>query len=115
MFIDDYGLDLWTIATGKIRKADHFMEIRPQFVCADGFRVSIQASALHYSIPREDMCDHYAAFELGYPSAHDELLDEFVDWFGYDEKPDWTQSVYTFVPRDVVIRLINKHGGVGTQ
>jgi len=73
--------------------------------CADLFSVSIQAGDGKYCTPRND-CGPYTAVELGYPSAHDPMLD------GYAEDPSRpTDTVYGWVPVGVVRDLIVKHGG----
>ena len=87
----------------------HVMSImRPYLVCNDGFSVSIQASENHYCEPRENLLDKdYEEVELGFPSEEDSLI------LDYAEDPDEpTNTVYGYVPIDVVQELINKHGGI---
>ena len=90
----------------------------PRIVCADGFSVSCQAGANFYSMPREDLEDEYFAFELGYPSEREELLDEYTEhdpelWLLYEKEPmDYTKQVYPYVPVEVVNAVIEKHGGI---
>ena len=74
--------------------------------CADGFNVSIQASERHYCTPRKS-CADYTAVELGFPSVADELLTPYAE---DSSKP--TDTVYGWVPVDVVAQLIIKHGGL---
>ena len=74
--------------------------------CKDGFVVSVQASSAHYSSPRDDG-GPYHCFELGYPSAADDLISEYAE---NAEKP--TDTVYGYVPLAVVLALLEKHGGV---
>lgn len=84
----------------------------PRIVCNDGFSFSAQAGSALYSIPRVDRSENgYAAFELGFPSEHEEMLDEYVEWYGYDE-PNWTKSVYPYVPLKLIDEMIEKHGGI---
>lgn len=76
--------------------------------CNDGFKVSIQASATHYCTPRDNVpFSCYTAYELGYPSEADDLLQEYAENPG---KP--TETVYGYVPHHVVAQLIEKHGGI---
>ncbi|NEG85063.1 hypothetical protein GQQ15_06255 [Pantoea agglomerans] len=77
--------------------------------CADGYSVSIQASSSHYCDPRETLWDVqcYSSFELGYPSAADDALMEYVE---DAERP--TDTVYGYVPREVVEQVIASHGGI---
>lgn len=79
---------------------------RPRVQCADGYSVSVQAGFCLYSSPRAD-ADHYTKVELGYPShVDDELL-------LYAENPnDPTNTVYGYVPVELVDRVIQKHGGI---
>ena len=79
--------------------------VRLPVVCADGFKVSIQASKMHYSIPRDNV-RAYRACELGYPSEADDLIKE------YAEGEDYTDTVYGYVPAKVIQALLEKHGGI---
>ena len=81
--------------------------LREQITCADGYTVSVQASPSHYCEPREDH-GPYTAFELGFPSAHDDLLTPYIE----DPSEEQTGSVFGYVPLDVVEALIAKHGGL---
>ncbi len=79
----------------------------PYLVCKDGFTMSVQASANHYCSPRETAAWPYGAFEVGFPSAREEALMQ------YAEDPETpTKTVYGWVPRDTIIEIIEKHGGL---
>jgi len=78
--------------------------LRPKTKCADGFEMSVQASALHYCEPHNDK-GPYTHFELGCLSAFEPLL---ADYYGDEDDP---KSVLGFVPFSVVEAVINKHGG----
>jgi hypothetical protein len=78
----------------------------PRLYCEDGFNISIQATALHYCMPKDDDA-YYLKVELGFPSERDSLLDIYQENSGMDP----TQSVYPYVPVEVVNQLIDKHGG----
>ena len=77
--------------------------------CDDGFSISIQASKSHYSSPRETFRDvqQYSEFELGYPSFADDTLLEYAE-----DADTPTATVYGYVPRDVIERVIASHGGI---
>lgn len=78
-------------------------------VCADGFSVSIQANEGSYCRPRRNIADiaRYSEFELGFPSERDALI------MPYAESPDVPEgTVYAYVPRAVVERLLRRHGGI---
>ena len=78
-----------------------------QVVCADGFKMSVQAFAGGYCTPRTNNADRYEEVEVGYPSAPEELL---MDWAEEPDKP--TQTIYAYVPVQVVTNVIVKHGGI---
>ena len=76
-------------------------------VCRDGFTMSIQAGAEMYSSPRKNYAPRYRELEIGYPSAKESLILE------YAENPMApTDTVYPYVPVDVVTLVIAKHGGM---
>ena len=81
---------------------------RPRLYCNDGYSISVQASEFHYCSPRLNGLQDYKSVELGYPSAEDELINE------YAEGMDYTDTVYGYVPIEVVEKLIEKHGGIKT-
>ena len=111
----------------------YYQKVRPRIVCQDGYSVSVQASEYTYCMPRltqfqnedgwhaingayytsSDMprifrSDNYIPYEsveLGYPSEPDELINE------YAESEEYTSTVYSYVPVDIVEKLIEKHGG----
>jgi len=113
--------------------ATAFQKVRPRILCNDGFSVSVQASEYTYchlsytqwqnedgwqvingeywlprETPRNFKTDHYTPYEsveLGFPSEEDELINE------YAEDNDYTNTVYGYVPVDIVEKLIEKHGG----
>lgn len=87
--------------------------IRPRVVCKDNFSVSIQASYAHYCTPRKNIqltdSDEYLTVELGYPSKDDDLIKEYAE---YAENPETYDTVYGYVPVNIVEKLIKKHGGI---
>lgn len=78
----------------------------PRITCADGASLSVQASRTHYCTPR-DSVGPWIEVEVGYPSvAPPETWREFCeDW----EHP--TDTVYGYVPIDLVRKFIADHGG----
>lgn len=74
-------------------------------VCADTFTMSVQASAYHYCTPRNNT-GPYTAFEVGYPSEMEELLLPYAE-----DKEHPTDTVYGWVPAEVIDKVIEKHGG----
>ena len=76
---------------------------------ADGFKVSVQANETCYCSPREnpDRAGFYYAVECGYPSDAEDLLMEYAE-----EQDNLTETVYGYVPFDVVVQVFVKHGGL---
>ena len=83
-----------------------FLTVRPAIVCADGLTLSVQASDTHYSEPRE-IYGPYSAVEIGFPS---DVIPEIMEWAETPETP--TQTVYGWVPVEVVDAVIAAHGGI---
>ena len=75
-------------------------------ICRDGFKFSLQAGPSHYSEPKA-IADYYSAFEIGYPSAEESLWEQWIE-----PGNDPTESVYGWVPQDVINAVIKKHGGI---
>ena len=76
-------------------------------VCADGFSMSVQAHDGAYCEPRRDAQRKYTLVEVGFPSAEEELI---MPWAEDRNQP--TETVYGYVPVDVVTNVIVKHGGI---
>ena len=115
-----------------------YQKVRPRIVCQDGYSVSVQASEYAYCTPRytqfqaedgwhiingsyffsSDTARNfrtsnyvpYEAVELGYPSEPDDLINEYAE-IGFNDAPNYTNTVYGYVPVDIVEKLIEKHGG----
>lgn len=80
-----------------------------RLILADGGSMSVQASEYHYCSPRINL-DSYAGyneFEIGFPNKHYPELDKYQDMDG-----DPTDSVYAYVPKEVLEQLIDSAGGV---
>lgn len=82
-------------------------ENRPRLYCNDGYSISVQASGFHYCKPRLNGIHDYESVELGYPSEVDELIKEYAE-----DDLDYTETVYGYVPIEIVEEIINKHGGI---
>lgn len=79
----------------------------PTIMCADGFRMSVQASEFHYCSPR-DSIGPWGLVEVGFPT---ERVDAFMPFFDGREGDDPTGTVYGYVPIRVVAQAIVDHGG----
>ena len=77
--------------------------------CNDGFSMSVQAHKYNLCSPRvnPEETDCYDQVEVGFPSDREELLMEYVE--DYDNPTD---TVYAYVPVEVVQEVIEKHGGI---
>lgn len=85
--------------------------IRPHIICNDGFRISVQASSFNYCTPRENLSDgEYETVELGMPSMEDDLIKEYAE-----NKSNYTNTIYGFVPMEIVEELILKHDGINCK
>jgi hypothetical protein len=76
-------------------------------VCADGFKMSVQAHYGAYCNPKMDGAESYDEVEVGFPSSAEPLL---MEWCEDPEDP--TGTVYAYVPSQVVVNVIAKHGGM---
>jgi hypothetical protein len=83
---------------------------REQVVCADGFKVSIQASEFHYCSPKvSGIFVIYTLVELADPNEEEELIAKWQE-SPKSERP--TYDVYPYVPAEIVSMMIAKHGGM---
>ncbi len=84
----------------------HSLETRKRIVCTDGFSMSVQANEGSYCTPRDDI-GPWSACEIGFPSEPEQAI---VSYAEDADKP--TETVYGWVPVDVVDAVIAKHGGI---
>ena len=82
----------------------------PHIVCSDGFEMSVQVGYSLYSEPKK-VAKRYSAVEIGYPSDHEPLIEKYAEIFSEDV-PDYTDTVYPYVPVKVVDKVLKKHGGI---
>jgi hypothetical protein len=84
----------------------------PTIFCRNGLSLSIQASNGHYCEPRMDSVDSYTEVEIGYPS---EIPPENIRPYcedSYQDNPDYLNSVYAYVPIQLVNEWIDAAGGI---
>ncbi|MEQ9869169.1 hypothetical protein ABRP77_07790 [Pectobacterium odoriferum] len=93
----------------EARSTDGYFYRNRRVICSDGFSISIQANEAAYCSPRENIEDiaEYNSFELGFPSAKDNQIMEYSE-----DAEDPTGTVYGYVPRELVEKLIESHGGI---
>ena len=83
----------------------------PHIVCSDGFSMSVQVGYSLYSKPKK-VAKRYSEVEIGYPSEHEPLLEEYAETIFEDGFVDYTDTVYPYVPVKVVDKVLKKHGGI---
>ena len=86
----------------------------PQIVCVDGFKMSVQVGFSLYSTPKK-VAKRYSAVEIGFPSDHEPLIEEYAETFYKDDGEDvtdYTDTVYPYVPVKIVNKVLKKHGGI---
>jgi hypothetical protein len=86
----------------------------PKIVCVDGFSMSVQVGYSLYSTPKEP-AKRYSAVEIGYPSEHEPLIEEYAETFFKEDEmdvTDYTNTVYPYVPVKIVDKVLKKHGGI---
>ena len=81
----------------------------PKIVCVDGFKMSVQVGSSLYSTPKK-VAKRYSAVEIGFPSVHEPLIEEFAE--RVEDEIDYTDTVYPYVPVKVVDKVLKKHGGI---
>ena len=84
----------------------YFPDATKRLKCTDGFNISVQANEFTYCTPRKNKAWPYSCVELGFPSMLDELIQDFA------EDENTCETVFGYVPIDVVNKLIEKHGGI---
>lgn len=84
-----------------IKKRTSFKQQAPLLTCKDGCTFSVQASADHYCIPK-DNDGPYTHVEIGFPDG--EIPNS---WRRYNDG-----SIYSFLPIELVADYIELHGGL---
>ena len=82
----------------------------PHIVCSDGFTMSVQVGFSLYSTPKK-VAKRYSNVEIGYPSDHEPLIEKWAENL-FEDSPDFTDTVYPYVPVKVVNEVLKKHGGI---
>ncbi len=83
----------------------------PHIVCEDGFSMSVQVGYSLYSKPKK-VAKRYSEVEIGYPSEHEPLLEEWAETIFEDGSIDYTNTVYPYVPVKIVDKVLKRHGGI---
>ena len=104
MSISDYLMGQRDVNYWKVID-DYDFPIAKRITCKDGFSISVQATHGAYCSPRRNLGPWHKV-ECGYPSAEPELIMSYAE---QPEKP--MDTVYGYVPIDLVEQLIALHGG----
>ena len=83
----------------------------PKIICSDGFTMSVQVGYSLYSTPKK-VAKRYSAVEIGFPSEHEPLIEEYAETFHQEDETDYTDTVYPYVPVAIVDKVLKKHGGI---
>jgi len=83
----------------------------PKIICVDGFEMSVQVGFSLYSTPKK-VAKRYSAVEIGFPSDHEPLIEEYAETFHQEDATDYTDTVYPYVPVKIVNKVLKKHGGI---
>ena len=87
---------------------------RPKVVMGDGVSMSVQASSFHYCEPRRSGLEAYESYEVAYPSEVIEQLREYVEC-PVESDEELLQSVYPFVPAEILSQIVMEHGGIDKE
>ena len=111
-FIKD-NLKVTTLSEDPLMKHMMTSSRLPHIICADGFSMSVQVGYSLYSTPKK-IAKRYSAVEIGYPSDHEPLIEKWAEFAPFDEDvvPDYTDTVYPYVPVGGVDKVLKKHGGI---
>ena len=69
--------------------------------------MSVQASSMNYCEPIVDNAEAYDEVEVGFPSSPEPLLERYAE-----DRSNPTETVYGWVPSEVVLDVLAKHGGI---
>jgi len=104
MKVNDYLMSQRDTSDPKVYMDDSF-PLAKRITCADGFSISVQASHGAYCRPRTNV-GPWSAVECGFPSATPTSI------MSHCENPDNpTETVYGYVPIELVDELLDLHGG----
>ena len=96
----------WLKDTYEVRYG--YQVTRPRIVCKDGFSMSVQAGEAIYCMPRVNLSSGgYVEVEIGFPSDKEDLICQYAEC-----SSDYTETVYPYVPVELVEKVIEKHGGM---
>lgn len=101
-----------------IRRIDEYTPCE-HLTCRSGLTLSVQGSRSNYSSPRQANARVYSHVEVGYPSETVPELMEYIESSYCSVRDEFipgdpTQSVYPWVPAELVCRVIASRGGLAS-
>lgn len=90
----------------NITEKTRYFVIRKRIECKDGFSISVQANDSAYCLPR-DTIGPWTHVECGFPTETPDIIMEYCE-----EKESPTETVYGYVPVELVEKLVLSHGGI---
>ena len=96
-----------TIESSDFSGDDIGMPIYAPIRCEDGFTISVQANRFAYCTPRIDQ-GHHTHYECGNPST----VPLSTSFKTYAETTDYINTVYAYVPKNVLMEELALHGGI---
>lgn len=85
-------------------------QLNPRMIAADGFSMSVQANEYAYCLPRDNE-GPYTHVECGFPSSKP-LTQALLDYAELCGTDDYTETVYGYVPIEIVLAEFEAHGGL---
>ena len=95
-----------TMATLQVSSKRPYM--RSAVKLGDGTVMSVQASMIHCCEPKETGIKNYALWEVGYPTKE---VEEFLPYALEEDLKRPTDTVYNYVPTEVILTAIESRGG----
>lgn len=86
--------------------------VRESLVLADGTKLSIQASAFHYSLPRQDNLSAYSSYEVAIIDPEGGLKYDPDAPFAANADMQENGCVYGYVLPEYIVEYINNRGGL---
>lgn len=80
----------------------------PRIICMDGSTLSVQAGEHNYCSPRHNRGPYYSV-EVGFPSRK---FDELMPYIDGVADTDPTDTVYGYVPIEIVEKIVADCGGI---
>lgn len=97
----------------------NYIIVRPNLVCKDGFRISVQASTFHHCNPHRNLeTGLYNSVEVLYfreniSAKKSEDYELLCDTYDGDDSMDGI--IFSYVPIDIIQKVVDMHGGIDVR